>query len=126
MITCKVKKMAIQQEEKTNFYQLLALSSQNVGFEDIKRAYRTMALRLHPDVCSSSTKEESTRRFVELQKAYNTLSDPNSRQIYDNELSLVGNGERRGSFNRDVWERQLNGLSKRSSDRMERKKNGVT
>ncbi|KAM7529253.1 hypothetical protein LguiB_032663 [Lonicera macranthoides] len=116
------RSMVMQEEEKTNYYQLLALSSKNVGFEDIKRAYRNMALRLHPDVCSSLTKEESTRRFVELQKAYNTLSDPNLRQIYDNELSLVGNRERRGSFSKDVWERQLNGLSKRSCDRMERER----
>ncbi|KAL5982104.1 hypothetical protein ACLOJK_016173 [Asimina triloba] len=70
-----------------NFYELLSLDSQNVGLEEIKRAYRSKAREWHPDVCPPSRKEESTRLFVELQRAYQTLSDPVSRSKYDRELS---------------------------------------
>ncbi|KAK9272130.1 hypothetical protein L1049_002500 [Liquidambar formosana] len=124
------------QKEKTNLYEVLSLGSENVGFDEIKKAYRNMALQYHPDVCPPSAKEESTRRFIALQTAYETLSDPVSRKRYDYELGLVdsvgcavgglcGHGEeRRSSFPREVWENQLCGLRKRSRDRMERKKNG--
>ncbi|XP_059623066.1 chaperone protein dnaJ 20, chloroplastic-like [Cornus florida] len=124
------------QNEKTNFYDVLSLGNPEiVGFDEIKKAYRSMALQYHPAVCPPSTKEESTTRFVELQKAYETLSDPISRQRYDYELGLAHNSlgccvgklcreERRESFPKEVWEKQLSGLRKRSGLRMERKKNG--
>lgn len=124
MISCQ---LAMQSDEKTNFYQLLSLTSQNVGFDDIKKAYKSMALQYHPDVCTPLTKEESTRRFIELRKAYETLSDPNSRRVYDYELGLedppgtrFGCVEKRkmGDFPRQVWERQLSGLRKRCGERM--------
>ncbi|WOG81845.1 hypothetical protein DCAR_0100999 [Daucus carota subsp. sativus] len=66
-------------QERANFYELLSLNSkENVGFEEIKKAYRSKALEYHPDVCSPSNREESTRNFVEIRKAYDTLSDPAS------------------------------------------------
>ncbi|KAF2284079.1 hypothetical protein GH714_018856 [Hevea brasiliensis] len=76
------------QEKKANFYRVLSLESQNVGFDEIKKAYRNMALQYHPDVCPPSTKEESTKRFVELRQAYETLSDPISRRLTQREVSM--------------------------------------
>ncbi|CAK9166972.1 unnamed protein product [Ilex paraguariensis] len=134
--SCQAKRLAMQSGEiKTNFYEVLSLvGSENVGFDEINKAYRSMALQYHPDVCPLATKEESTNRFVELRKAYETLSDPISRKRYDYELGLVdsfacGFGslcveERRANFPKEVWERQLSGLEKRSRDRVEKKKNG--
>ncbi|XP_052197436.1 chaperone protein dnaJ 20, chloroplastic-like [Diospyros lotus] len=131
-VSCMAGKLAMPQERKTNFYEVLSLGSEKVGFEEIKKAYRAMALQYHPDVCPPSTKEESTRRFVELREAYETLSDPVSRRIYDCELGLVessgfsvrgaGEEERRSRFAKEVWEKQLAGLRKRSDDRMMRRK----
>ncbi|KAL4376777.1 hypothetical protein GQ457_02G009480 [Hibiscus cannabinus] len=104
------------QRGKANFYQLLSLGyAENVGLSDIKKAYRRLVLQYHPDVCPSSAKEESTKHFLELQEAYETLSDPVSRQMYDYELAL-GFGvmdDRRLKFPRHVWEKQLDGLKKR-------------
>ncbi|GMP32724.1 hypothetical protein CsSME_00006359 [Camellia sinensis var. sinensis] len=127
-ISCSAKNLAIQKVD-TNFYEVLSLDSENVGFDEIKKAYRTMALQYHPDVCPLSTKEESTMRFIELRKAYETLSDPSSRRMYDYELGLVDSSlgccsvkERGSTFPKEVWERQLCGLRERSSDRMERKR----
>ncbi|XP_019182920.1 PREDICTED: chaperone protein dnaJ 20, chloroplastic-like [Ipomoea nil] len=122
---------------KDNFYEVLSLRSENAGVEEIKRAYRCMALQWHPDVCHHSDKEESTRRFVQLREAYETLSDPVSREIYDHELGLITSfdgdefavrrsrpppcmeNRRRSVFAREVWERQLSGLKARSRRRME-------
>ncbi|XVF15144.1 hypothetical protein REPUB_Repub09cG0124300 [Reevesia pubescens] len=131
-ISCRASNLTMQRG-KTNFYKVLSLDSENVGLAEIKKAYRSLVLQYHPDVCPPSTKEESTKRFLELQMAYETLLDPNSRKMYDYELGLgdpIGYGfgnclmeERRSKFPRDVWEKQLDGLKKRSHVRMNRMKN---
>lgn len=126
-ISCK---LSMQSEvKKSNFYQLLSLSSEKVGFDEIKKAYKSMALQYHPDVCNNTslTKEESTKRFIEVREAYEVLSDPSSRRIYDMGLqdpfgTRPGSGFVDGDFPRDVWERQLSGLRKRCSERLMKKK----
>ncbi|KAG5070697.1 hypothetical protein JHK82_057445 [Glycine max] len=63
--------------------------SRSATMDEIKRAYRSMALQYHPDVCHDpSMKEESTRMFVQLNAAYETLSNPRLREQYDSELGL--------------------------------------
>jgi curved DNA-binding protein CbpA len=135
-ILCKTTTNEVAFRKKMNFYEVLSLGSQNVGFDEIKKAYRGMALQYHPDVCPPSAKEESTKRFVELQKAYETLSDPIARRMYDLELRMVNSvgfafeglpsEDRKSSFPREVWERQLHGLYQRSYARVERRNNGYT
>ncbi|PKI58718.1 hypothetical protein CRG98_020874 [Punica granatum] len=134
-VSCRVKEATIStQGKKVNFYDVLSLGSKNVGLDEIRKAYRLMALQFHPDVCPPTVKEESTRRFVELQKAYETLSDPVSREWHDYELGLIESvrfpgrgainhrvGNRRCS--REVWEDQLSQLRQRSLLRMQRKNN---
>ena len=71
----------------STLYDLLEIPP-HVGLSDIKQAYRQLALRYHPDVCSSHLTEESTRRFIEIQEAYETLSDPRRRAIYDHATSM--------------------------------------
>ncbi|KAI3996368.1 hypothetical protein MKX01_026836 [Papaver californicum] len=131
-ISCRVNNncnsITIERSE-TNFYEVLSLdSSKNVGYEDIKKAYRRMALQYHPDICPDpSRKQESTRRFVELRKAYETLSDPASRYNYDHELGLLVGTHHKSAvmhtskFPKEVWENQLSGLKRRSQNRMQRK-----
>jgi molecular chaperone DnaJ len=60
--------------------------------EDIKRAYRRLARQLHPDVNPDA---ETQERFKEITAAYEVLSDPSKRQLYDmggDPLSASGNG----------------------------------
>ncbi|XP_020222941.1 chaperone protein dnaJ 20, chloroplastic [Cajanus cajan] len=72
-----------------SLYKILSVSPGSATMDEIKRAYRSMALRYHPDVCHDpSMKEESTRMFVQLNAAYETLSNPNLRAQYDHELGL--------------------------------------
>lgn len=49
---------------------------------DLKKAYRSMALRLHPDK-NMDRVEEATREFTEIQLAYEVLMDPQERAWYD-------------------------------------------
>ncbi|KAK4776031.1 hypothetical protein SAY87_023992 [Trapa incisa] len=108
---------------RVNFYDVLSLRSKDAGPHEIKRAYRSMALQFHPDVCPPSAKEESTRLFVQLQKAYETLSDPVSRQRHDLELGLCYSVTiNHPGWPRKVWEVQLSKLRQISLLRMQKKK----
>ena len=62
-----------------DYYSVLNLSSE-VSQDDIKKAYRKLALKLHPDKNKASDAEE---RFKELGEAYEVLSDSLKRREYD-------------------------------------------
>ena len=60
-----------------DYYSILGVNKQ-ASPEEIKRAYRKLASQHHPD------KGGDTAKFQEIQTAYDTLSDPQKRQEYDN------------------------------------------
>lgn len=65
---------------KRDYYEVLGVSK-NATPEEIKKAYRTLAKKYHPDV---STDPNATEKFAEIQTAYDCLSDPEKRSNYDN------------------------------------------
>lgn len=64
----------------TDYYEVLGISPQ-ASVDEIKRAYRTLARRYHPD--SNRDDPEAAERFKEISRAYETLSDPERRRQYD-------------------------------------------
>ena len=66
---------------KRDYYETLGVSK-NVGDEDLKRAYRRMAKKWHPDE-NPGNKEEAEAKFKEVGEAYAVLSDANKRAAYD-------------------------------------------
>lgn len=60
-----------------DYYTTLGVGK-NATQDEIKKAYRKMAAQYHPD------KGGDTAKFQEIQKAYETLSDPTKKQQYDN------------------------------------------
>jgi len=65
--------------DKKDFYQILGVSK-GASDTDIKKAYRVLARKHHPDVDKS---EGAHERFKEINEAYQVLSDPKKRQAYD-------------------------------------------
>ena len=64
---------------KRDYYEVLGVSK-DATQEEIKKAYRTLAKKYHPDV---STDPNATEKFAEIQGAYDCLSDPEKRSNYD-------------------------------------------
>ncbi len=65
---------------KRDYYEVLGIE-RSAGVAEIKRAYRQLALKYHPDRTNGCT--ESEERFKEASEAYEVLSDPQRRGLYD-------------------------------------------
>ena len=65
--------------DKRDYYEVLGVSK-SASDDDIKKAYRTLAKKFHPDVSSESNAEA---KFKEVQEAYDVLSDSTKRSQYD-------------------------------------------
>ncbi len=66
--------------EKRDYYEVLGLDK-NASEDDIKKAYRKLAIKYHPDRNPGDAKAEE--KFKEAAEAYDVLHDPQKRQQYD-------------------------------------------
>jgi molecular chaperone DnaJ len=74
-----------------DYYQILGIKRDAVS-EDIKKAFRQLALRYHPDQ-NPGNQKESEEKFKEINEAYEVLSDEHKRQYYDHLIGWSGYGQ---------------------------------
>ncbi|XP_047339805.1 chaperone protein dnaJ 11, chloroplastic-like [Impatiens glandulifera] len=80
---------ALETKKLTSHYEVLRVKRDASPLQ-IKLAYRSLAKMYHPD---ASEAVSDGKDFIEIYKAYETLSDPVARNVYDLSLS-VGSGRR--------------------------------
>ncbi len=99
--------------EKRDYYEVLGLSK-SANEKEIKKAYRALAKKYHPDVNKEPGSEE---RFKEINEAYEVLSDPQKKANYD-QFGFAGvDGSGFGGFSGGGFSGGFDGFTQGSSRR---------
>ncbi|KAH6998818.1 tetratricopeptide repeat protein 2 [Ilyonectria robusta] len=78
--------LELKKSQRKDYYKIMGLEK-SADANDIKKAYRKMAIKLHPDKNPDDPHAED--KFKDMQEAYETLSDPEKRARYDSGEDLV-------------------------------------
>lgn len=81
--------------DNKGYYKTLGIA-ENASQDEIKKQYKKLALKWHPDKWVNGTEEEkktAEEEFKKVSEAYNVLSDENKRQQYDNGVENHGQGD---------------------------------
>ncbi|KAF6140152.1 hypothetical protein GIB67_028958, partial [Kingdonia uniflora] len=123
-----------------SLYDLLEIPESGCSFSEIKQAYKSLARKYHPDVSPPDKTDEYTKRFIQVQEAYETLSDPTRRAMYDQDLArglhLAFSARKRYQHRnhheegfmarmewKNQWQAQMTELKKRSVNKDSRDEN---
>jgi molecular chaperone DnaJ len=96
-----------------DYYKILGLDK-GASVDEIKKAYRKLARKYHPDV--SGGDKASEEKFKEINEAYEVLSDPKRRQEYDQGYEFFKSGGFRSGFEDFGFTRDFFGFGETFSD----------
>jgi curved DNA-binding protein len=77
-----------------DYYEILGIS-RNASTDEIRKAYRKLAMQYHPD--RNPDDKQAEERFKEINEAYQVLNDPQKRAHYDRVGSAYSNWQQRGA-----------------------------
>ena len=92
-----------------NYYDILGVSK-SATLDEIKQSYKKLAKEFHPDK-NRSKSIDTTEKFQQIQTAYETLSDPEKKNQYDNPCFNFGGG---GISSSDIFSNIFRGFSVKS------------
>ncbi len=75
-----------------DYYEILGINK-NASIQEIKQAFRSLAQKNHPDKAGGNTE-----KFREINEAYQTLSDPEKKKMYDQYGSAFSQAQAKGGF----------------------------
>lgn len=99
--------------EKKDYYKILGVDK-NIKNDDLKKAYKKLAVKYHPDKYANKSekeKKEAEEKFKEIAEAYSVLSDSKKRQQYDMFGTVDGNGFGTGGFDPFEMFRNMGGFT---------------
>jgi len=86
-----------EKARKRDYYAILGVD-RNASEQEIKRAYKKMAMKYHPDrnAESEETKKMAEKKFIDVNDAYSVLSDPKKKSMYDQGIDPLNPEEASG------------------------------
>ena len=100
--------MALKQSKEKNYYKILGVP-RNAKLKEIKKSYRELALKWHPDKNTEDT-EKAEKMFQDISEAYEVLSDKELRAKYDRGEEVFenqgGGGQRRHHMDPNMFFQQ--------------------
>ena len=90
---------------KRDFYEVLGIKK-GASQSEIKKAYRKMAKKYHPD--TNAGDEAAAEKFKEVSEAYSVLNDPEKKKLYDQfgHAAFDGTGQPGGSYGAGLAEQE--------------------
>lgn len=86
----RTAELELKKSKRKDYYKILGIDK-DAGENEIKKAYRKLAIIHHPD--KNPDNEEAAERFKEISEAYETLSDSQKRARYDSGEDLIDPSE---------------------------------
>lgn len=97
-----------------NYYQVLGIK-RSAGIKTIKKAYRKLAQKYHPDKNKGTDKARAKERFKLITEAYEVLSSEDKRKKYDRKLSREQGEEKPKNENQNSTNKD-NGIDMKKED----------